>query len=32
MGQSLMGVFALTVLLFLVVGATGYLVFGSGEE
>lgn len=32
MGQSLLGVLAITVLLFLAVAATGYVVFGTGDE
>jgi hypothetical protein len=32
MGQSLLGVLGITVLLFLLVAATGYVVFGNGES
>ncbi len=31
MGQSLLGVVGISVLLFLVVAATGYIVLGNGE-
>jgi len=32
MGQSLLGVIGITMLLFLAVAATGYVVFGNGGE
>ena len=32
MGEALLGVLGITVLLFLAVAATGYIVFGSGDD
>jgi hypothetical protein len=32
MGESLLGVIGITVLLFLVVAATGFVVFGNGDD